>query len=79
MAQDYEITKVLVEPYRWNVHQYARITALAAWMFFFLALGTPETYPGITGGIFVAFSPEREPFLSKRTHRHRHRHRPRRQ
>jgi hypothetical protein len=66
MAQDYEITNAPVDPIGGtcaNTRGY-RLGSLGV---FFLALGTPETYPGITGGIFVSFSPEPDPFLSKRT------------
>lgn len=65
MAQDYEITKVPVEPYRWNVHQYARITALAAWMVFFGA-GHPRNLPGNYRGDFCGLFSRARAFSLKK-------------
>lgn len=65
MAQDYEIIKVPVEPYRWNVHQYARITALAAWMFFFWRWAPPKLTRELPGAFLWPFLPSPSLFSQK--------------
>jgi hypothetical protein len=65
MAQNYEITKARSGPYRWNVHQHARIQAWQLGCFFF---GTwhPRNLPGNYRGNFCVLFSRARPFSLKK-------------